>query len=838
MLKLKLRSKLIIYSIALAIIPLGIAGQTMIQITQDELKSSVNDRISDTIDQISNDIDELYADTWLAPLTLISRGIENERLSVDAKLAIIKAGIENIVDVVACQISIIGAASPILITKDAFTQHLAQFDLNPAEILQIDSDRLNAMAAANGDGVFPDELRYVAASDDWLLSVIIPLRNLGAGQRAFFISTIDLKRLRNLIYTHPFNRIGRIMAVDRNGRQLFDPLRQDLNDLQIVRKALQLVDSSNHTIGVTPYVRPDGEARLAGFSFPKHFDMAVIVEQSEQSAYAAIEKMMHILTKLIFAVLAVTIIGAILFSLRISRPVEEIAAVAQKVQSGDLLIRVSPLKTHDEIGILATRMNDMISGLRERDRIRSTFGRYMSDDVAKAILESPDGAQIGGEKRDVTIVMTDLRGFTAMGERLEAEDVVTILNIYLETMTDIIIQYKGTIVAFMGDAILIIFGAPIAREDDAPRAVACAVEMQAAMQTVNERCRAKGFPAIRQGIGINTGKVVVGNIGSEKQMKYDCIGRNVNLASRIESYTVGGQILISESTQRACPDILRIDGQTEVFPKGFQEPIKIYDVGGVGGAYNVYLPPRRKGGPPKLEHPIAIEFNIFKGKETGAEVHTGTIIGLAQEEAQISSSAQLQRLDNLRIKLFDHENHPITADLIAKVTEIPEMLFENRDWGCNAEKLTVLLVDDQPLIGMTIKRMLAKETDIDFHYCNDAARAIPIANEISPAVILQDLVMPQMDGWELLQAFRKNRATQHTPLIVLSSTEDPLAKSKAFAQGAVDYMVKLPHQMEVVARIRYHGQAYMQMAGRHQNDFTIYFTSTPPEAERFLSQAA
>lgn len=838
MFKLKLRSKLIIYSIALAIIPLGIAGQTMIQITQDELKSSVNDRISDTIAQISNDIDELYADTWLAPLMLITRGVENESLSVDAKIAIIKAGIENIVDVAACQISIMGASSPIIITKDALTQHLAEFGLDPAEILQVDSARLAALAAASSDGIPPDELQYVETSDDWFLSVMIPLRSLAAGQQAFFIATIDLKRLRNLIVTHPFNRIGRIMAVDRNGRQLLDPLRRDLNDLQIVHKATQLMDSSNHTIGVTPYVRPDGETRLAGFSFPKHFDMAVIVEQSEQSAYAAIEKMMHILTKLIIAVLAVTIIGAILFSLRISRPVEEIASVAQKVQSGDLLIRVSPLKTKDEIGILATRMNDMISGLRERDRIRSTFGRYMSDDVVKAILESPDGAQIGGEKRDATIVMTDLRGFTSMGERLEAEDVVTILNIYLETMTDIILQYKGTIVAFMGDAILTIFGAPIAREDDAPRAVACAVAMQLAIQKVNERCHAKGFPALQQGIGINTGKVVVGNIGSDKQMKYDCIGRNVNLASRIESYTVGGQILISESTHAACPDILRIDGQTEVFPKGFQEPIQIYDVGGVGGAYNVHLPPRRKGGPPQLERPIAIEFNIFKGKETGAAVHTGTIIGLAQEEAHIRSSAQLQRLDNLRIQLFDHDNHPITTDLIAKVTEIPETLFETPDYGYDTEKLTVLLVDDQPLIGMTMKRMLAKEADIDFHYCDDPTRAIPIANEICPAVILQDLVMPQIDGWELLQAFRKNRSTQHTPLIVLSTTEEPLAKSKAFAQGAVDYMVKLPHQLEVVARIRYHGQAYMQMAGRHQNDFTIYFTSTPPAAERFLRSAA
>jgi len=845
MLKLKLRSKLIFYSIALAIIPLGIAGQTMIQITHDELKSSVNNQISNTIAQISDDIDGLYADTWLAPLMLITRGIENERLGVEEKLSLIEAGIENIADVVACQISIMGVAEPMVITKDDFSNHLTQFGLEPAEVLRFDpvplfikiSQSDNQAVAGETENSKPsnrphNELQYIPASDDWLLTIIIPIR-IVAEHKAFFISKINLRRLRSLIASHPFKQTGSIMMTDTKGRQLFDPQRKDLNDLKIVQKALQLKHSPYHSIGVMPYIRPDGEKILAGFSFPNHFDMMVIVEQSERSAYAAIDKMMRTLTKLILAVLAVTIIGAILFSLRISRPMEEIAAVALKVGAGNLDVQVSPLKTKDEIGILATRMNAMIDGLRERDRIRNTFGRYMSDDVAKAILESPEGSQIGGAKRDVTTIMTDLRGFTSIGERLPAEDVVTILNIYLETMTDIILKYKGTIVAFIGDAILIIFGAPIARKDDVQRAVACTVEMQQAMQAVNTRCRDMGYPEIQQGIGVNTGKVIVGNIGSEKQMKYDCIGRNVNLASRIESYTVGGQILISESTKAACAATLRIDGRNEVFPKGFRQPIMIYDVGGIGGDFNVYLEPRKTAKLLKPEHPIKTEFNIFKGKEAGTYVYGGTIVSLNRQEAQLRSDAPMNTLDNLKMTLFDPNNRAITAELFAKVTGIPEKKLHNA--GNSKQKLTVMLVDEQFLIGETMRRMLAKEEDIDFYYCADPTQAVHKAIEIHPAVIFLDLVMPQMSGWKLLKKLRANPITRNTPLIILSTTEESLVKAKAFTQGAVDYMVKFPHRLEMVARIRYHAKSNIRKSKQNEIEFSIHFTSVSPEADQFFN---
>ena len=162
--------------------------------------------------------------------------------------------------------------------------------------------------------------------------------------------------------------------------------------------------------------------------------------------------------------------------------------------------------------------------------IRETFGRYLTDEVVDTLLELPGSLHIGGEKRKVTMMMADLRGFTSLSERLAPKWVVAILNRYLSTMVKVIKQYGGTIDEFIGDAIFVLFGAPVWREDDAQRAVACAVAMQLAMTSVNEQNKEEDLPDLEMGIGIHTGQVVVGNIGSLERMKYGVVGSHVNLS--------------------------------------------------------------------------------------------------------------------------------------------------------------------------------------------------------------------------------------------------------------------------------------------------------------------
>ncbi len=238
------------------------------------------------------------------------------------------------------------------------------------------------------------------------------------------------------------------------------------------------------------------------------------------------------------------------------------------------------------------RANDKIRSLvvdveKRNAFIRKVFGRYLTDEVAEALLDSPDGLSLGGERREITILMADIRGFTSLSSHLDPEDVLTLVNNFLAGMTEVIVRYGGTIDEFIGDAILVLFGAPRAMDNHAERAVACAIEMQMAMTRVNQLNVQAGFPCVETGIGINTGEVVIGNIGSETRAKYGVVGHNVNFTSRIEAYTQGGQILISERTQQSCVDILDSKLAMTVEPKGFDQVVNLFEVLAIRGAYNL-----------------------------------------------------------------------------------------------------------------------------------------------------------------------------------------------------------------------------------------------------------
>jgi adenylate cyclase len=340
------------------------------------------------------------------------------------------------------------------------------------------------------------------------------------------------------------------------------------------------------------------------------------------------------------------------------------------VKFPDKLEVLARIRYHSQGYINLLERNEAFEQLERANRfIRKTFGRYLSDTIVDTILESPEGTSLGGEKRKLTIMMTDLRGFTAISERLPAETVVNIINIFLEIMTEIILKYQGIIDEFIGDGILAIFGAPVFQENDAQRAVACALEMQLAMDEVNARYQKAGYPEALMGIGINTGDVVVGNIGSSKRTKYGVVGRHVNLTSRIESYTIGGQILISDTTLQECDGLLRIDGQLEVMPKGVRNPITIYEVGGIGEPFHIFLPEKRPVELSKLPEPVVLRFTFLEGKHAGKNFYTGTISKMTDRIAEIQTEVSAEKLTNLKIFLFDHQNREITSELYAKVID-------------------------------------------------------------------------------------------------------------------------------------------------------------------------
>lgn len=219
---------------------------------------------------------------------------------------------------------------------------------------------------------------------------------------------------------------------------------------------------------------------------------------------------------------------------------------------------------------------------RNEKFIRATFGRYLSDEIVTDILERPEGLELGGDLRRVTIMMSDIRAFTTLSERLRPAQVVTLLNRYLGAMTDIIMAHQGTIDEFIGDAILAVFGAPQRRDDDADRAARCALAMQAAMEDINAQNAAEGLPEIQTGIALNTGDVIAGNIGSERRSKYGFVGHPMNVTSRIEDVTAGSEILAADSTVQSLKEPFQLGQSRYISVKGIDETILVHQILGTG----------------------------------------------------------------------------------------------------------------------------------------------------------------------------------------------------------------------------------------------------------------
>lgn len=217
--------------------------------------------------------------------------------------------------------------------------------------------------------------------------------------------------------------------------------------------------------------------------------------------------------------------------------------------------------------------------LEQREQfIRATFGRYLTDEIVADILEKPEGLRLGGDLKEVTILMADIRGFTQLCSQIPPEQVVSLLNGYLGAMTEIIMRHNGTIDEFLGDAILAVFGAPKDDPNHAQSAVACSIEMQQAVAAVNKQHQTSNLPQISTGIAINTGTVVAGNIGSDRRAKYGFVGTPMNVTSRIEDLCEANEILISETTAQHLQDTDNLYERGRHSLKGISQAVRIFGV--------------------------------------------------------------------------------------------------------------------------------------------------------------------------------------------------------------------------------------------------------------------
>lgn len=303
--------------------------------------------------------------------------------------------------------------------------------------------------------------------------------------------------------------------------------------------------------------------------------------QAGRQSIATFIAYMPTLIWFLFGVFILLAAGMSVFVARgVSEPLARLEAAMDDVRQGNLDVAL-PVVTNDEIGRTAEGFNRMVKEHRELDSVRETFGRYVSREVVEEILKSPGGVELRGELREITILVSDLRGFTPIAESLDPHHVLELMNHYFEKMTEIIMSHGGTIDEFTGDGILVFFGAPKIVPDHCRRAIACALDMQDAMLDLNEWNSKAGLPELAMGIGISTGELVVGNIGSDKRKKYGAIGSSINLAFRIEAHSEAGEILVAPRVMADLDDGVRVTRRKEVLLKGIDSPVILRSVGRV-----------------------------------------------------------------------------------------------------------------------------------------------------------------------------------------------------------------------------------------------------------------
>lgn len=340
-----------------------------------------------------------------------------------------------------------------------------------------------------------------------------------------------------------------------------------------------------------------GSNRVGYFVYFEPWDWYIVLSENEEIFYQDANN----IKKQVAYTMGITLVFAIglilLFIKKVTDPLRNMVNTMKEIITSSDLSQRARVEYDDEVGHLATWFNRMVGDLEmaynqikqyayksvlaknSEEKIRNIFQKYVPGEIIDEVLKTKGDSLLLGKKQTTTILFSDIRSFTTISERLSAEELVISLNTYFNIMVGIIIEHKGIIDKFIGDAIMSIFGAPVLHEDDPLQAVLTGLEMLESLEGFNRKQTKMGRPIFRIGIGLNTGEVVVGNIGSTQKLDYTCIGDAVNLASRLEGLTkmYGVPIIISEFTHTRTQDGIRAREIDSVRVKGRVKPVKIFE---------------------------------------------------------------------------------------------------------------------------------------------------------------------------------------------------------------------------------------------------------------------
>jgi len=305
--------------------------------------------------------------------------------------------------------------------------------------------------------------------------------------------------------------------------------------------------------------------------------------------------------------------------------------------------------------------------------------------IERQIFKAVDNALISSvqtEKKLVNILLSDLRGFTSMSEDYPPVVILNLLNRYFEKMSEIIQKYNGVIDKFMGDSIMVLFGVPNSFDDDLERTLSCAIEMQLAMEDINKINESLDMPSLYMGIGINTGEVVAGSLGSEFHNEYTVIGNEVNLVSRLEAHTLRGQILLSENTYKIAKEYIEVGDVNEVQVKGRQDAVKMYDLLSISRPCKLQVPCREIRKSPRVSVNMPLVFYCMAGKTILPHEYSGRIVDVSYSGVFTIMPICLAMHDEVKIEFSTSLMNQRTRDVYARVVRVSQ--FED-EYKCHLE---------------------------------------------------------------------------------------------------------------------------------------------------------
>jgi adenylate cyclase len=370
---------------------------------------------------------------------------------------------------------------------------------------------------------------------------------------------------------------GLILTRTKGAPDLGERLGQSGNELEL--RILQ--DLLSKPSG-TPLGAGNPPQRVAGFFRLKRAPWTLVIIAPGDKVLSPIVSFLrtYVIASGICVVLVLLLIR--LVTGRVATSVRIVCQAARRVAQGDYEIKVPDPHTNDEFHRLAESFNTMVDGLKEKDFIRDTFGRYIDKEVARQLMSKPGATRLGGQKRWVAVMMSDVRGFTALCDGLSPEQTISIVNRYLSGLIEVIRRHHGIIVDFLGDAVLVFFDSlDISIKEAARRAVCCALDLKQAADDFNQTMQEEGLPALETAFGLNAGEVVVGNIGSQTRTKYGIVGGPVNLTSRIQAQAEGGEILVSQALRDILADDLMVTRSFNATLKGVDHPVTLFLVEGL-----------------------------------------------------------------------------------------------------------------------------------------------------------------------------------------------------------------------------------------------------------------